>query len=128
MITVCETLTEEPEGGSAMITLETFVDLYRFLAAIDASHPQTLKNLYFTDALLALCPESEEKITRVVEEEAPSELAEESVEAEEAPEEAPAAPPPEQDLDVVVSCPDLQADDFQPGDLEKYEEGLEGER
>lgn len=77
MIMVCETLTEEPEGGSAMIMLETFVDLYRFLAAIDASHPQTLKNLYFTDALLGLCPESEEKITKEVVEEAPQELHEE---------------------------------------------------
>lgn len=44
-----------------------------------------------------------------------------SVELEEAPEEAPEAPPPQEDIDVVVSCPDLQADDFQPGDLEKYE-------
>lgn len=77
MITVCETLTEEPEGGSSMITLETFVDLYRFLAAIDASQPQTIKNLYFTDALLGLCPESEEKITKEIEEEAPQELQEE---------------------------------------------------
>lgn len=41
---------------------------------------------------------------------------------EETPEEAPQTPPPEQDLGVVVSCPDLQADDFEPGDLEKYEE------
>lgn len=77
MVMVCETLTEEPEGGSAMITLETFVDLYRFLAAIDASQPQTLKNLYFTDALLGLCPESEEKIAKVVVEETPSEYHEE---------------------------------------------------
>lgn len=77
MIVICETLTEEPEGGSAMITLETFVDLYRFLAAIDASQPQTLQNLYFTDALLGLCPESEEKIAKEVEEEAPPEQPEE---------------------------------------------------
>lgn len=44
-----------------------------------------------------------------------------SVEVEEAPEEAPEAPPLEEYAHVVVSCPDLQADDFEPGDLEKYE-------
>lgn len=77
MIMICETLTEEPEGGSSMIMVETFVDLYRFLAAIDASQPQTLKNLYFTDALLGLCPESDEKIAKEAEEEAPQELPEE---------------------------------------------------
>lgn len=77
MIMICETLTEEPEGGSAMIILETFVDLYKFLAAIDASHPQTLKNLYFTDTLLGLCPASEEKVMKEVEEEIPLEMQEE---------------------------------------------------
>lgn len=47
------------------------------------------------------------------------------VEVEEAPVEAPEAPPAELDVGVVVSCPDIQADDFQPGDLEKYELGGE---
>ena len=51
---ICEILTEEPEGGSAMIPLETFLDLYRFLATIDAGHAQVLLNIYFTDAALAL--------------------------------------------------------------------------
>lgn len=78
MILICETLTEEPEGGSAMITLETFIDLYRFLAEIDASQTQLLRNLYFIDSNLELCPESEEKIAKEVEEEAPPELQEET--------------------------------------------------
>lgn len=74
---VCEILTEEPEGGSAMIPLVIFLDLYRFLASIDASEVQTLKNLYFTDEMLGLCPESEEQIDKEVEEEAPPEAPEE---------------------------------------------------
>ncbi|OAD60986.1 Ropporin-1-like protein [Eufriesea mexicana] len=37
MIYVCELLTEEPEGGSAMIPLRTFVRLYEYLAKLDCS-------------------------------------------------------------------------------------------
>lgn len=44
-----------------------------------------------------------------------------SVEVEEAPEEASEVSAQQEDVDVVVSCPDLQADDFEPGDLERYE-------
>ncbi|XP_018565389.1 involucrin-like isoform X2 [Anoplophora glabripennis] len=61
MILICEIMTEEPDGGSAMVPLETFTDLYKFLAAIDASKPQVLKNYYFTDALLTLWKEAAEK-------------------------------------------------------------------
>lgn len=70
MILVCEILTEEPEGGSAMISLETFLDIYKFLACIDASQPQTLYNIYFTDSVLDLLEKvekamAEEKISEV---------------------------------------------------------------
>lgn len=37
MIYVCELLTEEPEGGSAMIPVRTFVRLYEYLAMLDCS-------------------------------------------------------------------------------------------
>ncbi|KAG5308096.1 ROP1L protein, partial [Acromyrmex insinuator] len=37
MIYVCELLTHEPEGGSAMIPLRIFLDLYRYLAGLDCS-------------------------------------------------------------------------------------------
>lgn len=37
MIYVCELLTEEPEGGSAMIPLPTFIHLYQYLAELDCS-------------------------------------------------------------------------------------------
>ncbi|CAL7950709.1 unnamed protein product [Xylocopa violacea] len=37
MIYVCELLTEEPEGGSAMIPLRTFIRLYEYLAKLDCS-------------------------------------------------------------------------------------------
>jgi hypothetical protein len=61
MILICEILTEEPEGGSAMIPAGVFIDLYQFLARIDASIPQTLKNYYFLDKFLELY---QEKIAR----------------------------------------------------------------
>lgn len=35
MIYVCELLTREPEGGSAMISLRIFLDLYGYLANLD---------------------------------------------------------------------------------------------
>ncbi|KAG5337467.1 ROP1L protein, partial [Acromyrmex heyeri] len=37
MIYVCELLTHEPEGGSAMIPLRIFLDLYGYLAGLDCS-------------------------------------------------------------------------------------------
>ncbi|XP_070172041.1 uncharacterized protein [Polyergus mexicanus] len=37
MIYVCELLTHEPEGGSAMIPLRIFLDLYGYLANLDCS-------------------------------------------------------------------------------------------
>ncbi|KAI4481413.1 hypothetical protein M0804_009533 [Polistes exclamans] len=37
MIYVCELLTEEPKGGSAMICLRTFLNLYGYLANLDCS-------------------------------------------------------------------------------------------
>lgn len=64
MILICEIMTEEPDGGSAMIPLETFLDLYTFLAGIDASKPQLLKNYYFTDAVLSVWKKAKEKEVR----------------------------------------------------------------
>lgn len=37
MIMLCELFTKEPDGGSAAISSDLFVNLYTFLAAIDAS-------------------------------------------------------------------------------------------
>lgn len=37
MIALCELYTEEPDGGSAAIPARLFVDLYAFLAAVEAS-------------------------------------------------------------------------------------------
>lgn len=36
MIMLCEIFTDEPDGGSAAISADFFVDLYSFLAVIDA--------------------------------------------------------------------------------------------
>lgn len=64
MILFCEIITEEPEGGSAMVPLEVFLDVYKFLAAIDASHAQTLINYYFTDAALNLYQKEKKKAVK----------------------------------------------------------------
>lgn len=37
MIYVCELLTDEPEGGSAMIPLPIFLQLYEYLGKLDCS-------------------------------------------------------------------------------------------
>lgn len=69
MILVCEILTEEPEGGSAMIPVEIFNDVYVFLARIDASKGQTIINNHFTDDLLGIMEEPPPPEEKVVEEE-----------------------------------------------------------
>jgi hypothetical protein len=35
MVLLCELMTEEPEGGSAMVPLKLFLTLYRYLAELD---------------------------------------------------------------------------------------------
>lgn len=35
MVLLCNLLTDEPDGGSAMIPLHTFAELYTFLASLD---------------------------------------------------------------------------------------------
>ncbi|KAB0791431.1 hypothetical protein PPYR_03231 [Photinus pyralis] len=111
MVMVCEILTEEPEGGSATVPLEVFADLYGFLAAIDASEPQRLANLYFTDSLLSLYREPPPAVasesTIEIEEEV---VEEEAVSEEEKVEEAEAGPV-EDLVGVVISCPDIAIDD-----------------
>ncbi|XP_048518820.1 uncharacterized protein LOC109538734 isoform X1 [Dendroctonus ponderosae] len=111
MILICEILTEEPEGGSAMIQLETFLELYTFLARIDASCDQTVRNFAFRDSLLSLWKEKAEKedAKEVEQQESVVELDEsiltktstESMEEGEKLEE----------VDKVVSCPSLPEDD-----------------
>ncbi|XP_018565388.1 neurofilament medium polypeptide-like isoform X1 [Anoplophora glabripennis] len=111
MILICEIMTEEPDGGSAMVPLETFTDLYKFLAAIDASKPQVLKNYYFTDALLTLWKEAAEKEEgqgREVKEESISE--EESVKTEIC-EETEEEVLQKTDSKEVISCPSIAGDD-----------------
>lgn len=61
-----------------MIPLETFLDLYQFLAKIDASNGQSMRNYFFRDSLLSLWREKVEK-----EEEKQEELEETVVEPEE---------------------------------------------
>ncbi|GLV36884.1 hypothetical protein CBL_02281 [Carabus blaptoides fortunei] len=54
MILICELLTEEPDGSSAMIPYTTFADLYRFLSNIDANQPRIIRNELFTESNLNL--------------------------------------------------------------------------
>ncbi|CAK1546546.1 unnamed protein product [Leptosia nina] len=46
MILLCETLTKEPDGGSAAIPVDDFLTMYRFLAAMDASKDVKYLNGY----------------------------------------------------------------------------------
>lgn len=46
MILLCETLTKEPDGGSACIPLNEFLHMYMFLARMDASSDYKYINGY----------------------------------------------------------------------------------
>lgn len=110
MILICNLLTEEPEGGSSMISGTIFIDLYTFLARIDAAVPQTLKNYYFLDTFLELF---EEKIVKDSEAKAHEESIREfsintsssdmTVEEEKESKTS--------DADTVVSCPSISSQD-----------------
>lgn len=101
-----------------MITMDVFNDLYQFLADIDASTDQVLKNYYFTDSLLSLFKESDHEDVKPVEE-APSTVEEESLPVEE--EEMEVAKEEEEEDLTAISCPDIVADDFMPGQLDEFE-------
>lgn len=51
MIYVCELLTHEPEGGSAMIPLRIFLDLYGYLADLDCGGERHRRKAERTDSL-----------------------------------------------------------------------------
>ncbi|EFA05212.1 uncharacterized protein LOC103313297 [Tribolium castaneum] len=110
MILICEILTEEPEGGSAMIPLSTFLDLYEFLARIDASLPQTLKNYYFLDKFLELFREKiakdsgEKPVEEELETDFMSEIVSEVTEKSE-------RETKKDDEGSVVSCPSVTSQD-----------------
>lgn len=44
MIRVCELFTDEPDGGSSMIPLKTFLNLYGYLAKLNCSSKQYIKS------------------------------------------------------------------------------------
>lgn len=46
MILLCESLTKEPDGGSAAIPVMDFIEMYRFLARTDASEDVKYLNGY----------------------------------------------------------------------------------
>lgn len=105
MILFCEVVTEEPEGGSAMISVETFIDIYTFLANIDASKGQVLLNQYFPDELLALLEKKEQQKEKVdVEDEKKEQVEKEVSSVSEIVEEEDKVE--EVKLDIL-SCPDL---------------------
>lgn len=47
MILLCNILTEEPEGGNAMLPLEMFLQLYQFLANLDCFGKRYVCNNFF---------------------------------------------------------------------------------
>lgn len=125
MILICEIFTEEPEGGSAMIPVDVFVEVYKFLALIDASKEQVLRNYYFLDSLLALWREKKEKFKKAVE--APPEEEESSTTTEVA-EEVIELEAEKKSVDEVISCPSMDQDiaaDFMEFMAEEGEESSE---
>ena len=40
MVTICEILTADPEGGAARIPYPLFQELYQYLAEVDGEIPQ----------------------------------------------------------------------------------------
>ncbi|XP_074040154.1 uncharacterized protein [Leptinotarsa decemlineata] len=123
---ICEIMTEEPEGGSAMIPLETFIDLYQFIARIDGSKPVKLKNTHFSDSLLSLWREKTEK------DEQPKEIKEESVFEEESLVSQPLEASESEEsvkhyTKEEISCPSLVGDDDYSVDYYIPEAGEEEE-
>ncbi|XP_050302762.1 DNA ligase 1-like [Anthonomus grandis grandis] len=126
MILICEILTEEPEGGSAMITLETFVNLYTFLAKIDASSDQNLRNYFFRDSLLSLWKDKVEKLEeKEIERETEVLEIEESLVSKQS--SVSELESKVDDADRVVSCPSLPEDDQYSIDYLLKEEQVEEE-
>lgn len=124
MITICEILTEEPEGGSAMISIEAFMSLYIYLARIDASKERVIRNKYFPDNFLKYFKEKEKKFeaAKVAQEEEESlKICEEPVICETV-EEVVAV----KGIDQEVSCPSIKEDDYQ--NIEDYLSQQEKER
>ncbi|XP_045467207.1 caldesmon-like [Harmonia axyridis] len=123
MIMVCEILTEEPDGASASITIENFLSIYKFLAAIDASKDQWLKNKYFTDSLLGLWKEKREKF----EEEKKLEESEEEGDICSEPAICETVEKKEEEggmeITKEVSCPSIKENDYQK--IEDYLEAQE---
>ncbi|CAK1593062.1 unnamed protein product [Parnassius mnemosyne] len=60
IILLCETLTKEPDGGSAAIPVEHFLTMYKFLARMDASKDIKYFNGYREGQTPPPEPESEE--------------------------------------------------------------------
>ncbi|CAG9814785.1 unnamed protein product [Phaedon cochleariae] len=124
---ICEIMTEEPEGGSAMIPLETFIDLYEFLAKIDASKPQKLQNLYFTDSLLSLWMKSPDQGDQPVVTQEESVYEEESIKSHTT--ERSESEETEKELTKEeISCPSLvDAEPADPYSMDYYIQVADGE-
>ncbi|XP_030759590.1 caldesmon-like [Sitophilus oryzae] len=121
MILLCEIISEEPEGGSAIISCETFIDLYTFLANIDASHDQILRNYLFRDSLLSLWREKVQKVEDM--EEVHEDVLSTTERSSESKSSTLSAEETEKKDDVykVVSCPSLPDDDHYSLDYLKEE-------
>uniref|UniRef100_A0A1B6EH90 RIIa domain-containing protein n=1 Tax=Clastoptera arizonana TaxID=38151 RepID=A0A1B6EH90_9HEMI len=76
MSLICELLTDEPDGGSAMISVETFNSLYMFLARLDCGLPQIVQENTIKDSVNSLTKEidSEESLTIIKEEKLSNEM------------------------------------------------------
>ncbi|XP_033220715.1 uncharacterized protein LOC117175194 isoform X2 [Belonocnema kinseyi] len=61
MVYVCELLTEEPEGGSAMIPLKTFLSLYGYLANLNCTGEPEASDVCFCESASEIAEKEEEE-------------------------------------------------------------------
>ena len=60
MVFLCELLTEEPEGGSAMIPVKTFLSLYGYLANLNCTGEPEASEVCFCESASEIAEEKEE--------------------------------------------------------------------
>ena len=66
MVYVCELFTEEPEGGSAMIPLKTFLSLYGYLANLNCTGEPEASDVCFCESASEIAEEEEEEFEEKV--------------------------------------------------------------
>lgn len=65
MVYVCELLTDEPEGGSAMIQLKIFLNLYEYLANLNCTgEPEALDLVRFAESVSNVTDDAKDEMIK----------------------------------------------------------------